>query len=106
MIEVLEHWVIFSRLILNKEELFYASNPLYIHILSDFNGIGTPGGNHFRTWPNKPAFDCLFMFKFSITKEPTKRFKVLRTQCFGSFYNDIIIGCIGKEEDHIVDIDL
>ena len=66
----LKHRIKRSVFRIHLEEFFDTDNAFNAHVLGDFDGIGTPGGDHLPTGTNKKAFHRLGFDHGGLAKKP------------------------------------
>ncbi len=59
VVHTLQHRVVLSVLAVNGEVLLNTRNAVKTHVLSNLNGIRTPGSNHFTAWTNIETLQLL-----------------------------------------------
>ncbi len=59
-VETLQHGIVFHIFVFHGKIFFNALKPLYVHVLCDFHGVGTPRGDHFAARTNKETIQGCF----------------------------------------------
>ncbi len=66
----LQHVIAFGTFTFNLIKFLNAHNTFNSHVLGNFNGIGTPWGDHFTARSDEPAVKLFLFQELSIRKQP------------------------------------
>ena len=101
VVHALQHGVVFGLLRLHGEVLFYTRNAVKTHVLSNLNGIRTPGSDHFAAWSHEESIQRLGFFGRSVAVKPAKFVDFIQVRLMVDLCRNHGLGGSSKEKNHV-----